>query len=681
MIFLDTKSQSNAKQFIRFSATCDIGTASFKYDMRRLTEILAFPKAWYRKAIWKRMFIGEQTISAILSDQEDNDQSDGNDDDIRHVKPAVKTLKKQDTISKRESLRLNLQDVGTRRKFAQPHEKPVIATIIKNPWETLILFSVNLSKLNVTMNMGNVMGNTSWLTKGLHSDGRISIDSTGRKHFKIGLDLEGSTLDAKGGIIGGVIELSQINSQLCFKEDVNKEPEHVLFFGLHTFEKRLDYMGTSILMMRISDLEVVLRDEWRIDKTKHFDIAHHPTKRPALIFIHGDLTWDQFQMLISKSTTPDILKTIAKLEEFFTQQFHSSKRVFSSLQTKPFNRQSSQKGRNIPKRSASNAGASSPIPNETTQASNLSNVNSEAKHHRHWQNVLQLVSGVQLSTLPYPLPQRGTILGGNIQLSGKHVSLACFYGINFRSKSWATFSLRQPSISFSTEAQNTTNENSLLDTHIVQHLSLTLGRNLTEQSLHQSMGTVCKISRNVMFPPQFRNMHEWFQYAFSTNEIDEVDRFPVLISERLESSGEVPQASPHFRDRRASVSPKPEKGREFHHNQELIFAFPSMQLELKTEHLQASKTPSSSDVKPAVDCTFVSDFDDHIFVAVDAEAYFFLHELISSYIKEKQVNYQALNKNQSPALEKSNKNIDIEAMQKDWREYVCHTWHLEPTVR
>jgi len=42
------------------SAVCDIGTASFKYDMRRLLEILALPKAWYRRSLARRMFLGEE---------------------------------------------------------------------------------------------------------------------------------------------------------------------------------------------------------------------------------------------------------------------------------------------------------------------------------------------------------------------------------------------------------------------------------------------------------------------------------------------------------------------------------------------------------------------------------------------------------------------------------------------
>lgn len=62
------------------------------------------------------------------------------------------------------------------------------------------------------MNMGNVMGNVSWMTKDFRSDGRLSIGSTGHKNLYIGIGLGGSSLDAKGGIVGGTIELSRIDT-------------------------------------------------------------------------------------------------------------------------------------------------------------------------------------------------------------------------------------------------------------------------------------------------------------------------------------------------------------------------------------------------------------------------------------------------------------------------------------
>nr|CAD7569538.1 unnamed protein product [Timema californicum] len=58
------KSPDHGQAVIRFSTIIDIGSASFKYDMRRLTEILAFPKAWYRRSIVRRLFLGDLTTTA-----------------------------------------------------------------------------------------------------------------------------------------------------------------------------------------------------------------------------------------------------------------------------------------------------------------------------------------------------------------------------------------------------------------------------------------------------------------------------------------------------------------------------------------------------------------------------------------------------------------------------------------
>lgn len=67
------------------------------------------------------------------------------------------------------------------------------------------------------------------------------------------------------------------------------------------------------------------------------------------------------------------------------------------------------------------------------------------------------MSGLRLSTLKYPLPDWGTVLGGKMDLHGVNISLACFHGINFKSKSWALFSLKEPCISFATEAHEVFN--------------------------------------------------------------------------------------------------------------------------------------------------------------------------------------------------------------------------------
>lgn len=58
-----------------------------------------------------------------------------------------------------------------------------------------------------------------------------------------------------------------------------------------------------------------------------------------------------------------------------------------------------------------------------------------------------------------------------------------------------------------------------LDIHIVQNLTFSLGMEGTVHPQH-SMATVCKFSRNVLFPPQFKTIQEWFNYTFALSEID-----------------------------------------------------------------------------------------------------------------------------------------------------------------
>ena len=53
--------------------------------------------------------------------------------------------------------------------------------------------------------------------------------------------------------------------------------------------------------------------------------------RAALLFAHGDLGWDKFHILISRSTTPDLIKIGIKLEEFIMQQFTNSRRMLGAM--------------------------------------------------------------------------------------------------------------------------------------------------------------------------------------------------------------------------------------------------------------------------------------------------------------------------------------------------------------
>lgn len=383
------KSADPARAVIRFSTIVDIGSASFKYDMRRLTEILAFPKAWYRHSIVRRLFLGDlsmqQTSVVDLEVTPTEDEKDY---------AATGTATERSPLLKtREKLRLSLEnDIPRHSGKLKNSGKSLSLDSTASPsehnqvtaWETLVLFAVHFTKLNVQMNMGNVMGNVVWLTKAFRSDGRLSIGSTGHKNMYIGIGLGGSALDAKGGIVGGTIELSKIDTHVHIREEPGMEPHHTVGIQLMALELRLDYMGTSVLMTRVSTLNAALRDEWKNSK----DLDGQQTRRPTIILIHGDLSWDQLQIMISKSTTADLLKMYYKLDEFFSQQFKSSKRVFSSLESRFAAGGNSLKRKTLRKRLISNVDApvvAAVLPNPKDW--NLQ----DAKHHRHWQKPLKQV--------------------------------------------------------------------------------------------------------------------------------------------------------------------------------------------------------------------------------------------------------------------------------------------------
>lgn len=62
------------------------------------------------------------------------------------------------------------------------------------------------------------------------------------------------------------------------REEPGIEPDHTVGLKLFALELRLDYMGTSVLMSRVSSLDVTLRDEWKINRSSNGD-AFMPTRR------------------------------------------------------------------------------------------------------------------------------------------------------------------------------------------------------------------------------------------------------------------------------------------------------------------------------------------------------------------------------------------------------------------
>uniref|UniRef100_A0A8C1UIF2 Si:ch211-233a24.2 n=1 Tax=Cyprinus carpio TaxID=7962 RepID=A0A8C1UIF2_CYPCA len=699
--FIDTLIASKGGKMdttlINISAVCDIGSASFKYDMRRLSEILAFPRAWYRRSIARRLFLGDQTINLPASGPATPDSVESI---AQHLSPESsrkaywRTWDGQSTQHPSSSVitdatpsHAHLKSPATGRSrsvsdSSAPRRDSVTKTstpTVRNgkaaaqqgsPWETLVVFAINLKQLNVQMNMSNVMGNNTWTTSGLKSQGRLSVGSNRDREISMSIGLGRSKLDSKGGVVGGNIDVNTLEMVSHISEHPNQQPSHKIQITMGSTEARLDYMGSSILMGIFSNADLQLQDEWKVNLCT----AEASLSEKSEIFIHGDLQWDIFQVIISRSTTPDLIKIGMKLQEFFTQQFDTSKRALSTWGPVPY----------IPPKT--------PVINTDKGAAELY---MDAAHHRHWPSVLKMVAGCHISLFQMPLPEDAVQLGGSMSLHGNHMTLACFHGPNFRSKSWVLFHLEEPNIAFWTEAQKIWEDGSSDDsTYIVQTLDFHLGHNtmVTKPcgALESPMATITKVTRRRHENPPHgvATVKEWFNYVTAMRN-EELNLLRNVDANNTESGAAAKSSSLLSGFRGAS---------SYNHETETIFALPKMQLQFKSIHVQDPDEPSLSDAssKPKVECSVVTEFTDHICVTMDAELIMFLHDLVSAYLKEKEKAlfapriFASRPGQKSPTAQQDEASSEKKEKEKeegvnyatvDWREFLCNTWHLEPTLR
>ncbi|CAF3999457.1 unnamed protein product, partial [Rotaria sp. Silwood1] len=90
------------------------------------------------------------------------------------------------------------------------------------------------------------------------------------------------------------------------------ESSHVFDILTNAIEIRLDYMGSPTLMGRICDILLRLKDD-------HHGIPGSDLTPPSTLVLLN-LEWSQLHLMITRSTTPDIIKMAMKLTEFFNAQ-------------------------------------------------------------------------------------------------------------------------------------------------------------------------------------------------------------------------------------------------------------------------------------------------------------------------------------------------------------------------
>jgi len=111
-----------------------------------------------------------------------------------------------------------------------------------------------------------------------------------------------------------------------------------------------------------------------------------------------NVVWDQMHLMLTKSTTPDLIKMYYKLIDFFEKQLNEGKDYIKDFDL-----------------------------------------------------FYVFFFLIVTEKLEPALKKNIGVNGGNIQLKGNNLTLITFHGSNFKAKKWAVFSLNEPSLDFATQ--------------------------------------------------------------------------------------------------------------------------------------------------------------------------------------------------------------------------------------
>lgn len=404
-IYINILRQHVSENLLTISVISDIGQANINYDMRRLSEILGFPKAWYNRSITRRMFLGE-----------------------------------------------------TGQK--QPSKETAM-----NGWETAVRVSTVLRELRVDMNIGNVLGKTVWVTEQLAYHGAFDIRSSRNNDIKNVVSLAKTKIESRSGLLGGVISITGFNGACLWRERGKQDSAHEAKVTLDEVSIRLEYHSSVILLSKLTDAELIIIDGSILDG------------RTPRVKANLDMKWGEFDLLLCKSTSKNLIQGGRKVQDFIKQQINTGSEAFRSMFDQPANK----------------------------QLLGPSVINEEDKYQRHWPPIFHnhKVDSFQL--------------GGESRLRGNELSVVCFDG-DFKADNWAVFSVHLPDISFSSDVYCAKEEDhDRLSCYIFQTFIFNLGRAIEHVPNFETdkLGAfVLHVSRNKARRPGAQaDVRDWIQYA------------------------------------------------------------------------------------------------------------------------------------------------------------------------
>ncbi|MCP9260407.1 DNA mismatch repair protein Msh6 [Dirofilaria immitis] len=266
---------------VQFVLTANIGSANFNYDMRRLAELISFPKPWYRHAIVRRLFIGDHSVKIPTYNTETS----------RMMSQAPSKI-----------LSNKLSSIGARN----PKEKE---------WSAVVICGIEWKELNISAQMANTMGNTKLILREGVLHGYYQLES--------------AVLSAYGGVISGEIAITSLHIVCENQTAALKPPRNCAKLELKEIQSRIEWMSRPIFIAKCEKPSVAF---WM--NGYPFLTMRARSVLKASVAVNITCSWSDLQLIITKVTSNGVgigsssivneasLKVVDKNSIDFTKYHH-----------------------------------------------------------------------------------------------------------------------------------------------------------------------------------------------------------------------------------------------------------------------------------------------------------------------------------------------------------------------
>ncbi|VDN01800.1 unnamed protein product [Thelazia callipaeda] len=272
---------------VQFVLTANVGSANFIYDMRRLAELISFPKPWYRRTIVHRLFFGGHSVKTPT--------------------PNANSLIVMNQASSKS--------VSHQIPSSQGNLK-------KKEWSAAVICGVEWKELNISAQMANTMGNTKLIVQQGDLRGYCQLNSKHDRAVSINFGLKSAALSANGGAISGEIVITILQISCTNQSAALKPPRNFAKLNLEEIQSRIEWMSRPIFIAKCDKPSVTFLDEW----LSVFDDVGEVLK--ASVAVNITCSWSDLQLIITKVTVDDLMKIAQKLKSFFQEQLINSRMVW-----------------------------------------------------------------------------------------------------------------------------------------------------------------------------------------------------------------------------------------------------------------------------------------------------------------------------------------------------------------